>query len=320
MTTYRKKYGKYISAVVIAALLVTGVPLALNGFKLREARAVENSSEDEKRIAADISNMTGVEVEGILTLRKSGKSWNEILQKLKKDNPSSNKEETDRRSAALAASTIGEDYAEKLKKEGFTQEEIMEAKLLFERVQFQLQEVTSGTETENSVPKVEVGTIAEKNADKEDITPYTELAGKLESKTAVYLMLKLKKDLGSLEKVMDEYLLSLQLELNLEEYLIDKKAYEKQKEEKMAAANRQNLITQAKIEEMMLKKIQNDNSKNKTEVLPGNSTPGAADKPETKSPLPEVPMPEIKDVKPQNPLNEIMKEIQAVDPMRNGGK
>jgi hypothetical protein len=172
-----------------------------------------------------------------------------------------NSGDRDKRNKFLADEGLGDDYVDRLKKEGFKIKEIMEAKLLVERVMFQLHEITTENEKQAVSPKIEVEVPGSNtNRPEDDTSFYAELAGKMDIKTAVTLMLKLRNDFGSLEKVLDEYLFSLQAGINLEDYLTDKRAYQKQRNEKSLAIDREKVITMAKIEEKMLKKAQESNT------------------------------------------------------------
>lgn len=317
MKNMRKNSGRVIAGIVLAALLATLIPAALNGFNLTEVKA-EQLSEDEKRIAADISNTTGVEMKEILKLHENGLSWNEILDRLK--GRLENTGDRKQRDKLLTNDGIGADYIEALKKEGFKNEEIMEAKLLVERVLFQLHEITGENGFQPADPQAEINTEIKntgsgQSGNEEDISPYTELEGKLDARTAVMLMLKLRQEFGSFERVLDEYLYALQAGLALEEYLKDREAYEKQKDEKSLTLDAQKVITMAKIEEMMLKKLQQSNTQNKPDT-PDRIEPGETpDKTEADQDIPKPPVPDMEDVKPKNPSDEIMNEIKQISPV-----
>ena len=95
----------------------------------------------------------------------------------------------------------------------------------------------------------------------EDITAFKELLGKFDLNTSVSLMLKLKKDFGSIDNVLDEYLCCLQIGINLEDYIKDKEEYQKQKKEKAAGLDSSKIITIKIIEEK--KKENKANKENK---------------------------------------------------------
>src|SRR5690606_35624573 len=79
--------------------------------------------------------------------------------------------------------------------------------------------------------------------------------------SAMYYMLLLESDIGSLEAVLDEYLYTLQIDITLEEYLSDKDAYLKLKEEKSVGVLPNQKLTMVSIELASLEKIQKDNAR-----------------------------------------------------------
>lgn len=309
------KYKRLLALVIGAALLITALPITLVSLKPFEARAVSN---DDKQIAGDISNMTGATIDEILKLKSQGLSWNEILTKLKNNNSSKKQGDREKRSELLTSSGIGDDYADMLKKDGYTENEITEARMLVERVTFQLDEIKSGSENKTDIPKIDTNVDTKDN--KDDVSLYIELAGKIDAGTAIYLAVKLKKEFGSNEKVLDEYLYALQIGIKLEDYLTDKKSYQKQRDEKSISMDQQKIITLEKIEAKMLKVTEEQNSINASKGAPSvtDNNPSAETKPGTKDNLlPEILQPEVKNVKPENPTDEINKEINAINPNKN---
>lgn len=303
------KHHKLIAVIVAITFLVTAVPMIIGGIKANQVKAASNS---DNSTAGEISNMTGVKVEEILKLRNEGMSWNEILDTLKNNSSSNIISEKDKRNKLLAQNEFGEEYIKKLKKEGFTDSEISEVKLLVDRLVFQLQELTSDLRKTVSVPKAE---ISEKT---EDTTQtYSELLGKIDIKVASYLMLKLKKDFFGIKKVLDEYIYSLQLGINLEEYLIDKKTYQKQKDEKSAGFDQKKIITLQKLDEKVLEKIQEENKQNINKEVSDTGKLKISDKSEEKNVLPEIPNPKVENIKPKNPADEILDEIKSINPTGN---
>lgn len=308
MNKRMNKYYKPVAALMGIALVAQMFLFA--GEKTESKGSPVNS--DDARVAAEISNMTGVKAEDILRLKNSGKTWNEVINLLKNQSASGQQNQKDERSQLLAETGLGDQYLEKLLQEGFTQEEIMEARLLVERVMFQLKEITEdkSDKVPTPVPDLQPG----KNSE-DDMAAYQKVAEHFNEKTAIYLSLKLKKEFGSLEAVLDEYLQSLQLELNLEQYLTDKKQYLQEKEEKSVALPQAELMTLAKLESKMLEQIQRNNAANRDDASTLESiNQSIGNNNEAKSPLPENPVPQLDDVKPKNPAEEIMQEIQVIDP------
>lgn len=298
MSELFRKNKKFIVILVIIALLI---PIGITS-------GIGFTSGDDMRIASEISNMTGVEIERILELRSIGRTWDDILKKLQSNKDNQN-QKSDRNNTILQTS-VGEEYIDELKKEGYTENEIMEAKMFVERVIFQLNELTQDSEVANMMPQA--GIIENNDFENEDISSYIDLQNQIDLKTAVYLMLKLKDEFGSIEKVLDEYLYAIQVGLNLEDYLVDKEKYLEQKEQKNKELNVEEIITLNIIEERLLEKIQNQNEDNYNDTET-NIEQDFCDI-ETEVQSPEIPNPSIEDIKPENPVNEIMEEIQIINP------
>lgn len=321
MTKIRRQY-KFLAILLAAVILSTSIPLTIWGFGDKSTMTMDNASKEDKRIASEISNETGVSIEEVFQLKSYGRSWNEVLSILKnRSKLGENSEKSDRDDLLLNAG-LDEDFVEQLKKEGFSEQDITEVKLLEERVAFQLQEITAGSQT-NQV-KIETPKVDSSNniTESDDISEYEELSKKIDIKNAVYFMLKLKADFGSYEKVFDEYLYALQADLDLNAYIKDKKAYSKSKDEKRLLLDDQKVITLEKIEEKSIEKIQKENKESESEVLLQKNdktanTAASGSMAQNKSPLPDVPKPTNEDVKPKNPTDEIMNEIKAINPIDN---
>ena len=311
-----KKSKQLIAVTVAALLLLTAVPVAVfstqsAGDKTEDLNTALYSEEDLKT-ASDISNMTGVKTEDILAMKKEGKTWNEILDSLKNNKSSGSSGE---RNGLLSQSGLSESYVEDLKKEGFSDNEITDAKIIAERVLFDLNEIVSAANLQNPVSPLPPNTVTA------DDSAYTELAGKFDMPSAVTLMLRLKDDFGGTEQVLDEYLFSLQAGLDLSEYIQDKASYKKKRDEKSRMMNTADIITIQKIEEKMLETIQNANKANVNAALPGKSPEGTQDsgdvpKETDNSPIPADILPGngTKAVRPENPTEKIMDEIKELNP------
>ncbi|MFZ5968692.1 MAG: hypothetical protein ACOYVK_16180 [Bacillota bacterium] len=300
------KYSRHIAILLGIALLVPMSIFSMNGFG---TKAVAQDKSEEERIAAEISNMTGVKVEEILKLRDDKKTWNEIMEMLKNNEGNENQAEKDKRNRLITEMGLREELIRKLADE-FSSEEIMEAKLLIERLLFQLQEITEKDEKSVANPSIDVNSVSEEG----HIEDYEKLMEKIDPDTAVYLTLKLEKDFGSKEAVLDEYLYALQADLNLENYMKDKDQYLKEKEEKSIGMIQEKIITLAKIEEKMLRKIQQENADNTDPIEMKNDNVLTEEGDIGHDVTVESPLPEIKDVKPLNPADAIMEEINAIDP------
>lgn len=312
---------KFIAILLAAVMLSTSIPLTIWGLSGKNVTTMDNASEEDKRIASEISNETGVSIEEIFHLKSYGRTWNEVLSTLKNRPNLRETSEKNDRDNLLLNSGLDEDCLKKLKNEGFSEKDITDVKMLGERVIFQLQEITSGN-YENQVkieePKVSIGA---NDRDNDDISAYQELSKKIDINNAVYFMLKLKEDFGSYEKVFDEYLFTLQADLDLNEYISDKETYLKKKEEKKLLLDDQKIITTEKVEEKSIEKTQKESKESENEASAAQKNDNTANNEKSniaakdKSPMPDVPKPNIEDIKPKNPTDEIMNEIKTINPM-----
>ncbi len=204
------------------------------------------------------------------------------------------------------ASSLAESKAllAKLESEGYTKEEIKVCEQYVDGILFRMNEITVFSSNSSSLPAA--------NPDgnsTDDTSKYTELQLKIDRDRAAYLMIKLKKDFKSIESVFDEYLVSLQLGIDLTEYLSDKEAYEKARSDRMAGKDNTEFITTDKIENKMLENLQKQNENNRTGNLnPGsgsvtgnNSLPGLS---QQGTNLPNVDIP-----RPVDPAEELRKKI-----------
>lgn len=300
-----KKYIRPVSLILSVVMIISIISVSTGGFGLLNAKA-EQTTADDIKIAEDISNLTGIDVNVILDIRKKGLSWNEVLEEVERTSSKAGNNRADRNNMLLTQN-LGEDLVSQLKKEGFSEEEIIEARLLIERVQFQLNEIVNEGKHPASV-------IADMTGD--DFGIYEELAEKIDITACLPLMLRLKNEFGTFEKVMDEYLACLQLDMDLSLYIEDKTEYLK---EKSVGSAGKTLITVRRIEEKLLLCLQKENVENKDfEQKPG-STPADNNFLNNESPFvtPFVPEPEIKNVIPENPADALMNEIRRINPVIN---
>jgi 3-methyladenine DNA glycosylase Tag len=310
MYNFKKPYTKILIILIIFALLLPTIILTSGILPQTNVEAANVMNKDDKKIAEEISNMTGVNIEEVFKLKNNTITWNEVLIKLKnqKTNEQGNK---DARSIVSAQNGLDDNFLKKLNSEGFKNEEITEVKMLVERVIFELEEITaSSSENVKNIPSTVVET--NKN-DEADVSAFSELLSKMDTKTAVYLLLKLNKDFGTNENTFDEYLLSLQIDVDLGTYIIDKDSYEKEKNEKSVGVDTSNIITLAKIEERMLKNLQkdtptdNDNKSIKDgELVEVDGTSSITDE------SPKLPLPDVESTKPRNPSEDVIKEVNEI--------
>lgn len=312
MKRSKLNHKKAIAILLTVCVLVTMVPILVY-FPGKVPMAAADT--DEKKIAADISSSTGVETEKILTLKNNGMSWNEILEYLKGKGGSN--ESRAKMEELLTEDVLGEEDTEELLAAGFTTEEIQLASLLAERVQFQLQEIINSNDTEIATAVQNVPLAGEINtSEEEDLEVYTVLEAKFNLKTIITLMLKLQASFGSMEQVMEEYLYSLQVDLDLEEYLTDSEAYlDKKKDKGIETANKR-ILTMSDIETGMIKAIQQKdvyNTANEASVTTINPSDNEI---LTVDDGPDSPLPEMKEVTPANPGEDILLEIQEINPLK----
>lgn len=310
MKRFFQKNMKFI-AVIIGISLIAQMFLFVAGDKVLTQTKAESSQSDDNKIAADISNMTGVKIEEILRLKQTGLSWNEVLDKLKRTPSSDSLNDKGKRNELLSGAGLGEDVMTKLLSQGFTNDEILDAKMIAERVQFQLKELINDTKAAPQVPVLEINSDKKKD---DKTSTFQKISEQFDVGAVLYLMLVLKKDFGSPEAVLDEYLFALQIGVNLEDYIQDKDKYLKVKDEKSIGLTRDKVITMSFIESALLEKIQQNNQMAKDEFLTQGKIEGASKDSKEKSLLPDVPLPTVKDVKPSNPTAEIMKEINGLNP------
>lgn len=282
MTQKASKTKRFIAVAITALFLLTTIPAAVFSLRVPETNSTNQFSEEELKTASDISNLTGVDTEKILAMKANGKTWNEILDKLKKSGyviGSNGKEE---RYKLLTESGLSDSDIKMLKSKGISDTEITDAKLFAERVLFQLNEITSSaqeqantfddglnsTSTEAGTGPVSPGKITTSTTSNEDNTAYDDLKENFDIRLSTIYMLTLKNDYGGLEQVMDEYLYSMQAGLNLEDYIADKNAYLEKRNSSSTIMDPLRVITVRKIEEKMLQSIQNTNTLNTKDIAP----------------------------------------------------
>lgn len=304
-----------IALIVVAALSVQTF-VYVSGEDRQPANADSSSSiielEDrtDESIVADISNLTGISSAEIIQIKQTGLSWQEVLEKLK----SVNRDTTANRELRDKLLTEGgiEEIAETLRAQGYDNEQITESKLLAERVAYQLSSIVSDQAA--SAPHIpQAGqTIDSANQAIEHV------AGQFDVMRAIQYTVVLEQELGSLEAAFNEYLLSLQLGIDIELLLTNSDVYDQQRTERIAGMLLAEYVTIARIEEAMLVKVnaaaagggESDNP-----VIPGNQD--SSRNAETSSPsnaANPLPLPEVPDVKPVNPAERLKQELDALNP------
>lgn len=312
----KKRINKYIAIAVMIALLAE---LAVVTFpKQKKDIADQTLTQQDQQIAADMSNLTGVAAEQIIKIKQTGITWNEVSERLKDETPESNSTDKQDRSSLLNEAGIGEELLEQLREQGFKDDEIMEAKLLTERIMQQLKEIQDKEPVTSIVQKPTAEMVPGQAEDTALQEAYSTINEKFAEGQAVRLLLVLQKDFGSMEAVMNEYLLTLQVDLELETYITDKKKYLENKEEHLAGLQENMIVTMELLEKAMLEQLQPDNAATESIGGTGNTKSDATLSADTDagSPLPEITPPSPGDVMPQNPAEAVREEIQAIDPNR----
>ena len=181
---------------------------------------------------------------------------------------------------------------------------------MVERIQYQLGEVKRRNVETSLSPEASINN-TDVNEKEGDLAIYYKVLDSMNLKVAVTLLLMLRSEFGSFEAVLDEYLLSLQLEINLEDYLKDKEAYKKLKQEKSMTIAPLSIVTMARIEEMMLKALYQTNKTDTNMILTPNLIPTTYS--EGKGMTPVVTVPDVSSPKPENPLDNITNEINGIN-------
>lgn len=303
-------------AVVVAAALITEAGYYLIQNKTEAATQQNNKAieESDAQIAADISNLTGVKSEDILLLKRTGLNWNDVLEHLKKQKTETASAQSKESRSSLLATLDMDEAVNKLRADGYQDQLIQNAKMLAERIEYQLTEITSA-DTRNAKPS---SAEEEKSkSDGEDTDQFRKLSERYKATEAVVFMLTLSDDFGGIDAVLDEYLLALQIELDLRKYKEDPKAYLKSKEEKTAFLLPNARITAAKIEEAMLTRINRSMNAEADDIsnsIPSGKSASIHNEAGREATVPSLPIPEVADVRPVNPSDRLKQELDALNP------
>ncbi|GAE90551.1 hypothetical protein [Acetivibrio straminisolvens] len=194
-----------------------------------------------------------------------------------------------------SANIPSENYVEKLKSEGVDPNKIQSAELFVKRITLQLGEIQTFSSSFNpSSPNIDPY-----GENSSDTIKYSELSSKISEDKAVYYLVKLEKNFGSMEEIFDEYLLSLQLDIDFDKYLTDKDSYYKLREEKLSKIAESSLITVEDIERKALESLQKFNNSNNNSNFQGPATgndiynPSVNTIPNVVNPQPELPKVDI---------------------------
>lgn len=126
-----KKHIRPIALILTVVMIVSIISITTGGFgllnvKAEQTEALEQTDAGDMKIAGDISNLTGIDVNTILNMKNDGLSWNEVLKELEDINTDSEKNRSDRDNVLLTKG-LGEDPINQLKNEGFSKEELIDA-------------------------------------------------------------------------------------------------------------------------------------------------------------------------------------------------
>ncbi|MEK4044159.1 hypothetical protein NSU18_10880 [Paenibacillus sp. FSL H8-0048] len=307
----RKRKYRYISIAIIVALLAEAAIVTFPRLN-RDSAVQESSRQQDEQTAAELSNLSGVAAVKIMEMKKSGSSWNEITETLKQQLPANNAEDKQGRSNLLHEAGLGEELLKELHQKGFQDDEIMEAKMLTERTMQQLKEVVSSAAS--IVEKPEASLERSGSAEEDLESAYVTINEQFNEGEAVTLLLTLQQEFGSMETVMNEYLLSLQIGLNLKDYITDPKTYQETKEQQTITLKESEMVTLDALEKRMLEQLQQGKAAPDLEAAERNSDPNNIVTEDKESLIPDINPPTVQDVRPENPGEVLRQEIQAMNP------
>lgn len=296
--SYKRVIAWGLGVALLAPLFIYAVdPPNIKDILLSEnKKGVIVSQDEEARIAAEISNITGVTTSKIHQLRQEGYSWNQLLTYLSGADLA---EDTNSRSAQLLRAGLSDEFMARLLEEGFSSEEIQEARILSERLQFNLLEIVRGAETA-------VAPLAGDEHQEQNKSLQT-LYNSFSLEEAISLILKLEKGLGSKSAALEEYITSLQLDIKLMDFIGAWEEYEALKADRMMLTE---VVTLQEIEELMLAALYQGNTANE---LPEGSLIENNSITETTTEEKLLP-PAFEEIKPHNPAQQIMDEINQLNP------
>lgn len=274
------KNKRVIVIILIIALIVPvmgGTIYSMNSInKNANQEAKQEKIEIDIEKAQALANETGIDLDKIVAWYDSSKDWTQVI-KLASENKELGKDLSD---------TINVD--QDLEKE-YSKEKIQEANELYNMIIFKLEEIISLKDDET----------------------YKQLKQKLDNEEAIYWILKLENELGTMQDALEEYLISIQLEIDLNEYFKDKKEYQRIKSEKEVLYQKE-LITVEKIEQTALELLTNmNNSEEEKDTIRIDSNNSNEIKIPSIDPKATI---DIDSQKPINPLDELNKEIENIKP------
>jgi hypothetical protein len=317
------KWNKPRRLIVFAVLLALVAEVVLYSVGVigpeGKANSLEADNGDDRRIAAEISNITGVETERLVGMKASGRSWNDILESLKSTDGLRDNAVKEKRSLQLLGTGLGEVAAARLTALGYAQTDIVGAKLPAERIALQIKQLIEEAAPIAPVAPAPSTGLGDLSVDGKEafMTELRSVAELFDIESAVGYMLALKPQFGSYEAVLDEYLAALQLGLKLDDYATDKAGYEKDKRQKQMERIGLAVVTAIEIERRLLDRIREQNAASMRDAAGQPTAEPSVAKPYSEgavNPLPDVPTTKVKDVKPVNPAEAIREELRKIDP------
>jgi len=206
-------------------------------------------------------------------------------------------------------SSLGKEAIDRLMAEGLDEQDIQAAKLIAERVAFQLREVVQ----DSAINVIKPSAADETSEEGQKLEAFRAVAEQFDLEDAIRWMVLLYGEFMTYEAVLDEYLLSLQYELQLEDYLNDREQYLKSKEQKRIDMFGQFIVSTSEIEKFVLDTVQKSNTIDRAETATPAESESVAQS-ELDIPMPDIPSFRTKEVKPTNPTDAIMQELEQLNP------
>ncbi|TYQ16447.1 UNVERIFIED_CONTAM: hypothetical protein Cloal_2988 [Acetivibrio alkalicellulosi] len=152
------------------------------------------------------------------------------------------------------------DFFNQLEYEDFSEKDIESANIYVKRIIFQLNEIDTfrnlGAHSDISDDFFSYSS--------DDVSRYSQILAKIDENKAVYYLIKLKDHFSTQDEIFNEYLVSLQLDIDFDMYINDKDLYHDQKVQKLSEITESSLITINHIEQKAFENLQRLNESNKT--------------------------------------------------------
>lgn len=306
--TKNTRCKRYVAGIVAAAVLAgaAATVFAVSYPTTHDTiqSAFNSDSEADRQTAQQIADMTGASVYQLLEMKASMGSWNHVLSSIEKN--------------GMDYQDLTDDELEAMTNK-FPEEELKQVSELIARVVFQLQEINARVETASQPetlpsPGISGGTVNTEH-------DFEKLEGQFLRNRAIWLVLEMQQQYGSFEKALDEYLYSLQVEVEFELALTDFEEYEKQIVQKGSQLLRENAITVLVIEQRMLELLSKDQARQEEAMdtlSPESDDVKMPENPKIEKAEPEAQNPknilpgEGHDPVPAKPAAEVYEEIEKI--------